>query len=92
MRHRKTLGAAGEVAEATRESYRTVVGRTFVARESCARVAWDFFERTVDELHDQTGSNLRAMQELTDHAYRQHETFLSSVTGYRAEPPEKENP
>ncbi len=87
--------AAGEYAEALRESYRTVVGRTFAARESNARLTRDFFEKTMDEIHEQSRLNLHASRALMGHASKQsevlgelaegsagvYEEFLRSMTG-----------
>ena len=88
--------AVGDLAEISRESYRTVVDRTFAARESSARVTRSFFEDTVEELHEQTESNRRAMEELAEQMRRQssallelsrdslesYEGFLDSLTSY----------
>lgn len=88
--------AAGEMFEATRASYRTVVDRTFAARESNARITKSFFEDTVEALHEETESNLRTIEELTAQVRQQRETlrklsqqsagayreFLDSLTGY----------
>ena len=98
--------AVGDLAEASRESYRVVVDRTFSARESGARVTRNFFEDTVEELHEQTESNRRAMEELAEQMRRQseallelsreslesYEGFLESLTGYYEDSPGKKSP
>ena len=105
MDQKRTREAARQLTEATRESYRTVVGRAFAARESNTRVTRSFFEDTVDELHDQTESNLRATQEFANKAKRQQEVllelsceslrpyqnFLDSLAGYHADSTDKED-
>lgn len=71
----KTRKAAGKLADATRESYRTVVGRAFAARESNSRLARDFFEKTTEEIQDQARLNRRASHELAGNAKKQGEAF-----------------
>ncbi|CAN5737857.1 hypothetical protein BH23ACT11_BH23ACT11_18080 [soil metagenome] len=65
-----------ELAEVTQESYRAVIDRTFAARESNARVARNFFEDTVEELHEQRELHLRTTEELAGHMHRQREDLL----------------
>ena len=72
---KRSTKAAADLAEAARESYRAVVDRAFAARESNARVTRDFFENTVEELHEQTALNLRAMEELATQVRRQREAL-----------------
>ncbi len=67
--------ATGELAEAVRESYRAAVDRAFVARESNARLARDFFEDWIDTLQDQAELNRRTMQSLAEQAREQQEAF-----------------
>lgn len=71
----KTRESAGKLADATRESYRTVVGRAFAARESNSRLAWDFFEKTTEEIQDQARLNHRASHELAENTRKQGEAF-----------------
>lgn len=74
-RTKRSNKAAADLTEAARESYRVVVDRAFVARESNARVTRDFFENTVEELHEQTALNLRTMEELATQMRRQCEAL-----------------
>lgn len=67
--------AAEEYADAMRESYRVVVGRTLAARESNVRLARDFFEKTMEEIHEQAKLNRRASRELVGHARKHHEAL-----------------
>lgn len=81
----KTRESAGKLADATRESYRTVVGRAFAARESNSRLARDFFEKTTEEIQDQARLNRRASHELAGNAEKQGEAFgmaAESLTVY----------
>ncbi|MGF1471574.1 MAG: hypothetical protein ACFB50_07530 [Rubrobacteraceae bacterium] len=67
--------AAENLVDVSRESYRSVVERTFAAREYSTRVTRSFFEDVVEEVHRQTVSNLRATEELSGQMRRQREAL-----------------
>ncbi len=70
-----TQPAAEQYTDAMRESYRIVVDRAFTARESNSRLARDFFEKTMEEIQEQTRMNRRASWELAAHARKQREAL-----------------
>ena len=62
-------------ADITRESYRTVVGRAFAARESNLRLSRDFFEKTVIEIQEQATVSRHASGELFGQNKKQGEAL-----------------
>ncbi|MGB3682970.1 MAG: hypothetical protein WA990_10855 [Rubrobacteraceae bacterium] len=60
--------AVKDYADITRESYRIVVDRAFVARESNPHLSRDFFEKTMVEIQEQTTLSRGAARKPWDHA------------------------
>ncbi len=67
--------AAGELEEATRESYMAAVDHAFEAQKSGMRLSRRFFENWLETLEDQTELNRRTLQGLQRLVREQREVF-----------------
>ena len=67
--------AAQKFAEAVRESYETVSGRSMEAQERSRMLTQSFFESVVSELETQAQSGQQMSQELVEQTRKQQEAF-----------------
>ncbi|CAN5908946.1 hypothetical protein BH23ACT11_BH23ACT11_18740 [soil metagenome] len=88
--------AAQKFAEAVRESYETVSGRSMEAQERSRMLTQSFFESVVseleaqaqsgqqmsDDLMEQTRKQQEAFQQLSEESMNSYKEFLNSVFSY----------
>jgi hypothetical protein len=67
--------AAQKFAEAVRESYETVSGRSMEAQERSRMLTQSFFESVVSELETQAQSGQQVSEELMEQSRKQQEAF-----------------
>ncbi|MGF1471799.1 MAG: hypothetical protein ACFB50_08675 [Rubrobacteraceae bacterium] len=67
--------AAQKFAEAVRESYETVSGRSMEAQERSRMLTQSFFESVISELETQAQSGQQMSEELMEQSRRQQEAF-----------------
>lgn len=72
---RRVNEAAQKFAEAVRESYETVSGRSMEAQERSRVLTQSFFESVVSELEAQAKSGQQMSEELMDQTRKQQEAF-----------------
>ena len=79
--------AAQKFAEAVRESYETVSGRSMEAQERSRMLTQSFFESVVSELEAQAQSGQQMSEELMEQTRKQQEAFQQlseeSMNSYR---------
>ena len=79
--------AAQKFAEAVRESYETVSGRSMEAQERSRMLTQSFFESVVSELEAQAQSGQQISEELMEQTRKQQEAFQQlseeSMNSYR---------
>lgn len=79
--------AAQKFAEAVRESYETVSGKTAEAQERSRMLTQSFFESVVKELEEQAQSGQQVSEELMEQSRKQQEAFQQlteeSMNSYR---------
>ena len=97
--------AAGELEEATRESYKAAVDHAFEAQKSGMRLSRRFFENWLETLDDQMELNRRALQgvqrlvreqrevfhELSRESLDAYDGFLDSLSDYQRQVSESED-
>ncbi len=102
----RTRDAAGELEEATRESYKAAVDHAFEVQKGGMRLSRRFFENWVETLEDQADLNRRTLEGLRELARAQSEVFdelsresldaydgfLDSLSDYHEEVAEAEDP
>ncbi len=71
----RTRDAAGDLEEATRESYKAAVDHAFEAQKGGMRLSRRFFENWLETLEDQTELNRRTLQGLQELVREQREVF-----------------
>jgi len=98
--------AAGELEEATRESYRAAVDHAFEVQKDGMRLSRRFFENWLETIEDQAELNRRTLQNLQRLVTEQREVFeelsrdsldaydgfLDSLSAYHEEVSEPEEP
>lgn len=84
---RRVNEAAEKFAEAVRESFQTVSGRSVEAQERSRMLTQSFFESVISELQAQAESGQQMSQELMEQTRRQQEAFQQlseeSMSAYR---------